>query len=77
MKKISFRRLKTVISHDSEEGRAENVEISEGSLPLCFSSFQFIRENYHAINNQQSLGIMIDNKKDNETIDQDFSVSQL
>jgi len=65
------------ISHESEEGRAENVEISEDSLPLCFASFQFIRENYHAINNQQSLGIVIDNKEDNETIDQDFSVSQL
>ena len=59
------------ISHESEKERKENLEISEGSLPLCFASFQFIRDNYHAINNQQSLGILIDNKEDNEALNQD------
>ena len=53
------------------------MEISEGYLPLCFASFQFIRDNFQAINNQQSLGIVIENKEDNETINQDISVSQL
>ena len=65
------------ISYESKEESAKILEISEGSLPLCFASFQFIRDNFHAINNHQSLGIVMDNKEDNETLDQDISVSQL
>ena len=53
------------------------MEICKDYLPLCFASFQFIRDNYQAITNQQYLGILIENKEDNETIDQDFLVSQL
>ena len=82
MNKLSFSTLKTVISEYRSAMRMrkkekKNVEISKDYLPLCFASFQFIRDNFHAINNQQSLGIVIDNKEDNETIDQDFLVSQL
>jgi len=53
------------------------LEITEGSLPLCLASFHFIKENFTTIKNQQSLGIDIDNKKDNENLNQDSSVSQL
>ena len=49
------------------------MEISEASLPLCFSSFQFSREKFKAI----KLGIDIDNKEDNENLNQDSSVSQV
>jgi hypothetical protein len=31
-------------SHDSDEEEAENFRVREKSLPLCFSSFQFLRE---------------------------------
>ena len=65
------------ISYECEEESVENLEISEGSLPLYFASFQFIKDNFNAIKNQQSLGIFIDNKEDNETLDQDSLVSQL
>ena len=65
------------ISYESEEESVEDLEISEASLPLCFVSFQFIRENLKAIKNQQPLGIDIDNKEDNENLNQDSSVSQV
>jgi len=32
------------ISYESEEESAKNLEISEASLPLCFESFQFLKE---------------------------------
>jgi len=31
------------VSYESEEESAENLEISEASLPLCFESFQFLK----------------------------------
>ena len=31
------------VSYESEEEIAENLEISEASLPLCFESFQFLK----------------------------------
>ena len=65
------------INYEIKEERVQNLEISEGSLPLFFASFHFIRNKFKAINNQQSLGIVIDNKEDNETLDQDYSVSQV
>ena len=61
------------ISYGSEEESAENLEVSEGSLPICFASFQFIRDNFYAIRNQQSLSFDIDNQEGNEILDQDSS----
>ena len=57
------------ISYGSEEESAENLELSEGYLPLCFTSFHFIKDNFHAIRNQQSLRIDLDNQEDNEILD--------
>ena len=31
------------ISYDNDEESAANFEVSEGSFPFCFDSFQFIR----------------------------------
>lgn len=53
------------------------MEISEGSFPLCLASFQFIREIFKEIKNQQPLGIDIENQEDNENLNQDSSVSQV
>jgi len=39
------------INHDNNEENAENLKVSGNSLPLCFSSFQFLRENYKQIVN--------------------------
>lgn len=58
------------ISYGSEEESEKNLEVSEGSLPLCFTSFQFIRDNFDAIKNQQSLSFNLDNQEDNEILDQ-------
>ena len=56
------------ISYDSDEESLENLELSEGSLPLCFISFEFIRDNFHAIINQHSLSFDLDNQEDNQKI---------
>jgi len=37
------------ISYDNDEESETNFEVSEGSFPFCFDSFQFIRDNLHAI----------------------------
>ena len=50
-----------------------NFEVSEGSLPFCFDSCQFIRDNYHAIRNQMSTSHL----ESNENFVQDFSYSDL
>ena len=47
-------------SYEEEEKNAENFEASEGTLPFCFESFQFIKENYHAIRNQVSMSFHTD-----------------
>ena len=39
------------ISYDSDEESAENFEVSEGSLPFCFDSCQFVKDNFHEIRN--------------------------
>jgi len=39
------------INYGSEEESATNFELSEGSLPFCFASFQIIRDNFHSIKN--------------------------
>jgi len=49
-----------------EEESAVNFETSEGTLPFCFESFQFIRANYHAIRNQVSTNFDIDHIEDNQ-----------
>jgi len=45
------------ISYDNDGESAANFEISERSLPFCFDSCQFMRDNFHAIkkNCQQVL----------------------
>ena len=45
-------------NHDSNEENAENSKVSEKSLPLCFSSFQFLRENYKQEDKQVVSSIM-------------------
>ena len=39
----------THVVYGSEEESVENLEVSEEYLPLFFTSFQFIRDNFHAI----------------------------
>ena len=65
------------ISYGSKNESAENLEVSEGYFPLCFTLFQFIRDNFHAILNQQSLSFDLDNQKGNEILDQDSSALDL
>ena len=48
------------ISYDNDKESAANFEVSEGSLPFCFDSFQFIRYNFHAIRNQLSTSLDMD-----------------
>ena len=45
-------------NHNSNEENAENFKVSENSLPLCFSSFQFMRENYKQADKQVVSSIM-------------------
>ena len=65
------------ISYGSEEESAANFEVSEGSLPFCFDSFQFIRDNFHAIRNQLSTSLDLDHLEGNENLVQDFSYPDL
>jgi hypothetical protein len=40
-------------NYDSNGKNAENLRVSGKDLPLCFSSFQFLRENYkHVLNSK-------------------------
>jgi hypothetical protein len=41
------------INYDSNEENAENLRVSGKSFPLCFSSFQFLRENYKQVVNSR------------------------
>jgi hypothetical protein len=36
-------------SHDSDEEETKNLRVSEDTLPLCFSSFLFLRRNYRRV----------------------------
>ena len=56
------------ISYDSDEESLENLEVSEGSLPLCFTSFQFIRDNFHTIRNQHYFSFDVEVKVYNELL---------
>jgi hypothetical protein len=47
-------------SHDSDGKETENLRVSESTLPLCFSSFQFLKRNSRPV----------ENKKDRNFLDQ-------
>jgi hypothetical protein len=40
-------------SHDSDEEETENLRVSEDTLPLCFSSFQFMKRNSRSVVNSE------------------------
>jgi hypothetical protein len=40
-------------SHDSDEEETENLRVSEDTLPLCFSSFQFLKRNSRSVVNSE------------------------
>jgi hypothetical protein len=40
-------------SHDSDEEEIENLRVSENTLPLCFSSFQFLKRNSRLVVNSE------------------------
>jgi len=63
------------ISYDNDEESAANFEVSEGYFPFCFDSFQFIRDNFHAIRNQLSTSLDLDPLEGDENLVQDFSYS--
>ena len=65
------------ISYDIDEESAAKFEVSEGSLPFCFDSFQFIKDNYHAIRNQMSTSLDLNHLERKENFVQDFSYSDL
>lgn len=46
-------------NYEEREENAENFEANEGNLPFCFESFQFIKDNYHAVCNQMSTSFDI------------------
>lgn len=56
------------LSYEEKEENAECVDFSEGTLPFCFESFQFIKENYHAINKKVSARVNIDRLEDDQII---------
>jgi hypothetical protein len=40
-------------NHDNDEENAENFRVREKSLPLCFSSFQFLKRNSRPVVNSE------------------------
>jgi hypothetical protein len=40
-------------NHDSDEENAENIRVSGNTLPLCFSSFQFLKRNSRPVVNSE------------------------
>jgi len=77
-KDVHFKQLKYSdqlmhISYGSEEENAANFEVSEGSFPFCFASFQIIRDNFHSIRNQPSISFDLDHLEGNEILVQYFS----
>ena len=81
-KEVHFQQLEynvqpSHISYGNDEESASKFEVSEGSLPFCFDSFQFIRDNYHAIRNQMSTSLDLNHLENNENFVQDFSYSDL
>ena len=58
------------ICDDNDDENAKNFEISEGSLPLCFASFQFLRAIFSKTRNQQSFNFDVEVEVDNELLEQ-------
>jgi hypothetical protein len=50
-------------NHDNDEENAENFRVREKSLPLCFSSFQFLRENCKQVVNSRRENVLINQLK--------------
>ena len=46
LQQIKYDNESVYINHDINKENTENFKVSEKSFPLCFSSFQFMRENY-------------------------------
>ena len=65
------------ISCDNDEESAANFEVCEGSLPIFFYLFQFIRDNFHKIRNQLSTSLDLDHLEGNKNLVQDFSYPDL
>jgi len=55
-------------SYELEKENAECFDFSEGTLRFCFESFQFIRDNYHAINNQVSTCFDTDHLEESQVL---------
>ena len=55
-------------SYEEKEENAENFDISEGTLPFCLESFQFIKENYHDVYDQVSSSLVIGCLEDDQNI---------
>ena len=64
------------ISYGNDEESAADFEVSEGSLPLCFDSCQFIRDNFHAIRHQLSTNLDLDPLEGDENFVPDFLYSE-
>ena len=59
------------INHDNNEENPENFKAGKRPLPLCFNSFQLLREKFPKIRNQQSFSCDIEHEEDNELLDKD------
>jgi len=55
-------------SYEVKKESTERFDFSEGNLPFCFESFQFIRDNYHAINNQVSTYFNTDHLEERQIV---------
>lgn len=60
------------LSYEVMEESAENFDFSEGNLPFCVDSFQFIKENYHAVNKQVSASVDINHLEEAQIIVQNI-----
>jgi len=81
-KEVQFQQLENNVhlvhfSYKDEEESAENFESSEGTLPFCFASFQFIRDNYHTIRKQISTSLGTNCLEGNQIFAQNLSYLDL
>jgi hypothetical protein len=51
-------------NHDNDEENAENFRVREKSLPLCFSSFQFLKRNSRQVVNSEDIKFSDESVKD-------------
>jgi hypothetical protein len=57
-------------SYDNDEENEESTESGEGNtLPLCFSSFQLLKENFHSVISQQFHSYANEHGENNEFVD--------